>query len=147
MFTTDHHICAYFLKFRLIIFLITIPFISQCTLFKFEYSEDLYNTDLNNYVVFKIKSNQFTFEWNQPDSQVPDYYKVYYKVHNSTDWIFLANSSTLSYIVHFDDLEEDQYDYNFGITAVYGSNESLLHHSLDGNADPSKGWYIRFNMN
>ena len=91
----------------------------------------------------------FTLEWDPPeDSLLIDSYNIYYKSHNLDQWILLdtiSSNDSLNREVHYNDLTSDNTnEHDFGVSAVYNSDESLIHSSLSVSAIPTSGWYVKW---
>lgn len=89
-----------------------------------------------------ITEENFTVSWSNSETTA-DSYKIYYRAHGSSDWIYLsttASGSVLEYTIDQSILPYGTYD--IAVSTVTGSLESELHTSMDDTASPSTGWYI-----
>ncbi|MCG8571771.1 MAG: fibronectin type III domain-containing protein [Spirochaetes bacterium] len=91
----------------------------------------------------EVSGNTFVLEWSAPSTGSPDSYNIYFKEHNYGTWELIdsVNSTTFDYIIDYTQLDGNNY-HDFGITAMYGTEESLLHMSTSDKADPDNGWYV-----
>ncbi len=88
---------------------------------------------------------QITLGWDPPSGTAPVAYKVYFRIHGQTDWVELAEipaTPSPEYTVAWDTLKNGEFD--FGVLAVYDSDESEMHSSLDKTASPETGWYLKW---
>ncbi len=87
---------------------------------------------------------QITLAWDASAGPVQKY-RVYFRIHGTTDWVQLAEigaGPAPSYTVLHTTLGSGEFD--FGVTAVYDSNLSSMHSSLDATASPTTGWYLKW---
>jgi hypothetical protein len=87
---------------------------------------------------------QITLAWDPPAGSVVSY-RVFFRIHGTAGWVQLADvpaSPTPEYTVANATLGNGEFD--FGVTAVYASQTSSMHSSLDASADPSTGWYLKW---
>lgn len=92
-----------------------------------------------------ILGDSFSLLWNKPDDLDPISYNIYYKQHKTKIWKYLGTtlSDTTEFKIDYINLDNGIY-YDFGISAVYSTGESSIHSSLDNDAIPNPGWYIRW---
>lgn len=92
--------------------------------------------------IFRTTSS-ISLAWNYDEPANVQIYKMYYRHHGTTDWIFLdsVDSSAPIFEVSHDTLGDGSWD--FGVTAIdLSGTESDIHSSLDSSAVPSTGWYL-----
>jgi hypothetical protein len=86
-----------------------------------------------------------TLLWNPPSGDPPVAYRVFFRIHGTADWVQLGEipaSPDPQYTVQHSTLGNGEYD--FGVLAVYDSAQSSLHTSLDPSAEPTTGWYLKW---
>ena len=100
---------------------------------------------IETYDVIEISNSSFTLEWDSPSGSTPNSYRIYYKEHFSNPWTLLDEIpyQQLEYEINYNDLDGEEF-YDFGVSAIYSGEESFLHYSLDEEAEPSTGWYIKW---
>ena len=135
--------------FYLIIF-ICLFFIFNCCQYSggqqnIDSSDVIDNLLIESYNIIEVSNLSFTIEWDSPSGSAPNSYRIYYKEHLTSLWILLDEipSSQLEYVINYNNLNGEEL-YDFGVSALYLGEESLLHYSLDNEAEPSTGWYIKF---
>ena len=99
-----------------------------------------------------VKGGDFSIAWDDDSFNISNNtnrttsYKVYFRVHGSSDWQLLDEieaEKNPSYKISEEDLEYGIYD--LGVSSVIGNgDESEIHSSLDMSADPFCGWYINW---
>jgi hypothetical protein len=98
-------------------------------------------------VLVKSDAEQFTLSWDPSSGDVAGY-KVYFRIHGSTEWVLLGNvpaGSEPEMVVLHSTLGDGEYD--FAVAAVDSSGHaSSLASSLDTTADPSTGWYLQWQL-
>ncbi len=93
-----------------------------------------------------IESESFTLAWEAPNGTV-DHYEVYYRERSATGWHLLGTTdgSTASFRVDDQVLDDGEGAYVFAVRTVTPAGDtSPLHTSLSGDAEPSSGWYVRW---
>jgi hypothetical protein len=90
-------------------------------------------------------SSQIVLAWDPPSTPVSSY-EVYFRVHGDSSWTKLgeaAATATPEFTVLHSDVGSGVFDF-----AVVSRNdlglESDMHTSLDATADPTTGWYLRW---
>ena len=88
---------------------------------------------IDEYKVFNIYTDSITLEWDG-ESRI---YNVYYKIHLSNDWVFIAQVEDNSIIVN----KIGTGKFDFGVS---NGDSQEIHSSLDNTAIPENGWYINW---
>ncbi len=85
-----------------------------------------------------------TLNWSYGDISSIQSYKVYYRAHGDSNWIYLNTiSESTSYLLEISNSVIGNGSWDFGVSAVDSSdNESEIHSCMDIAADPSTGWYL-----
>jgi len=89
-----------------------------------------------------------TLEWDCNRTTPIDYFNLYYRRHDSSDWILFESteSSLAEFTINHSTLGDGNWD--FGVTSVaFDGAESEMHTSLDQTASPDTGWYITWRLN
>ena len=89
-------------------------------------------------------ADQVVLAWDAPPGLVQSY-RVYFRIHGETDWVLMEEIPAVpspQYTVLHSTLGNGQFD--FGVIAVYASDESAVHTSLDQTASPQTGWYLEW---
>jgi hypothetical protein len=89
-------------------------------------------------------SSQVTLGWDPPPSAV-EAYKLFFRIHNTTDWYTLADDLPAvpapEYTVLHADIGSGMFD--FGVIARDAeAHESSMHMSLETSAQPDSGWFL-----
>ena len=91
--------------------------------------------------------NQIVLAWDAPPSAV-DTYKLLLRVHGTQDWSLLKDNISAAGPLEYTVLHEPTLNgiWDFGVVAVDDIGEqSVVHNSMDVNADPNSGWYLVWN--
>ncbi len=89
-------------------------------------------------------ASQITLAWDPPAGAI-EKYRVYFRIHGTADWVQLAEipaAPAPEYTVLHSALGSGEFD--FGVVAVQSGNQSSLHSSLDATANPTAGWYLKW---
>lgn len=89
-----------------------------------------------------IISEEVTLEWDDTNSELSILYRIYYKAHEETDWIFLTETNLL--YVKINNVLLDYGKWDFAVSAILNQVESELHTCFDDTATPSTGWYLNW---
>jgi hypothetical protein len=90
-----------------------------------------------------ITTEQLTLQWDVPMGAV-DHYTVYYRVHESADWIVLADvpaDPQPEYTAAHSAVGDGEFDFAV-VTVDASAQRSAYHTSLDTTAQPQTAWYI-----
>ena len=93
-----------------------------------------------------VESESFTLAWEAPNGAV-DHYEVYYRERDASGWKALGttNGSTATFRVDDEVLDNGGGSYVFAVRSITpDGNTSPLHTSLSSDAEPSSGWYVRW---
>lgn len=100
-------------------------------------------TDPNTYSVIRVSDPSFTLAWDASVDPVSSY-TVHYRTHGEADWNLLGETGSgdiLEFTVDETLLAYGEYD--FAVQAVYSDGQASTYHtSLDGDAEPTSGWYL-----
>ena len=90
-----------------------------------------------------ITTNTLTLQWDAPVSAM-DHYTVYYRVHESTEWVALGNAPAdpqPEYTILHSTVGDGEFD--FAVASVNASAKTSDYHtSLDKTAQPENGWFV-----
>ncbi len=101
-------------------------------------------------LMIPVSSERFTVAWDPSDSAV-DEYRLYYRPHGGSDWHQLSTvgagpdqGGSVSFDIDQDVLDAGPGEYEFAVSSVHNGEESPLHTSLSEDAEPDRGWYVRW---
>jgi len=103
--------------------------------------------------VIVCQSDSIQILWDPPSNSGYGgnvvYYELFYRIHGDIGWKLLEREIGISdlpglYLRH-ESLGNG--DFDFAVRSVSDNgNKSELHSSLDSTANPSSGWYLRWNV-
>jgi hypothetical protein len=93
---------------------------------------------------YTVEGDSFTLAWNPSESEDLLGYNVYYRPHETENWLFLTDSAEAQLEISSAMLPGG--DYEFAVSSYTATEESDLHTSLDATANPDTGWYLVWNQ-
>jgi hypothetical protein len=115
--------------------------ISGCALYNMEcFYKD---TDKATGASILISSaDSVTLAWDAPESGAAKYI-VSCRVHGQNDWQELGETVSTEYTIQYAVLGDGEFDFAIIAESDVGVR-SVVHVSLDTTADPTTGWYLRW---